>query len=333
MRAFGVWFVILSRFVGGVGSVVTPVHPSTRIVLGHQVNQFDTPFYCTLYVEFEDDAGTGLCGCVLIGEDQVLTAGHCVLRHDASAPTFVQKARSISVRLYGGMHPTDGALVRVNMSGVRTHPEFRAQDMFADVAILRVPGTRRIEALTHLVLNGDRHAWDMLTDWDRLSVIGVGLDRNQALSLGAPRAAHLSRRSCSNPVRYGNLRPWASEWQHNDICAGPFGPCDANERCSSSCNGDSGGPLYRRLSNGTIIVFGVVSRGTQDCGFNGNGGGRPGIYVPTDLHTEFVKKHNAYSGSRAHGTRTRNTLLRNSQKLFDGRQPRRRQTPEQTLGS
>jgi hypothetical protein len=135
-----------------------------------------------------------------------------------------------------------------------------------------------------------------------LAVVGVGLNRFQALSLGSPKIAYLSRRSCSNPVGYADLRPWGQRWAHDDICTGPFGPCDSDKRCADSCGGDSGGPVYAVADDGSVIIYGVVSRGAGQCGITGNSGGYPGINSPTDQHLAFIypnaQPHNNLSVTR-----------------------------------
>jgi hypothetical protein len=187
------------------------------------------------------------------------------------------------------MRPRDNRVVLLDVSTVRTPSTFRQFDLWDDVATIIIPGTWHILGKVDITLNRLRQNWDHLSSWDRLTVIGVGLDRNQALSLGAPKIAHLSRRTCVDPIGFGDLLPWDPWWVHNDICSGPFEACDIENRCADSCGGDSGGPLYRVSTNGSVVVYGVVSRGVEQCGSTGRFGGRPGIYAATDLHLPFIE--------------------------------------------
>lgn len=263
--------------------------PSPRVVLGVEVDQFTTHFYCTLYVEFEDDGGTAVCGCALIRDGVALTAAHCLSRADPTAPTYRQKPAAMYARLYGELNTSDGYLVRVDVGSVRVSQTYRFEDAYHDLAAFALPFSGKGYIFNNVTINTRRSAWDALTHWDRVHVVGVGLDRNEALSLGVPRETDLSRRSCSNPIGYGDLQAWDAVWYHDDICAGPFYPCEAGNVCADSCRGDSGGPLYQRLNNGTVIIYGVVSRGMEKCGVPGSLGGRPGIYTPLDTHRRFIE--------------------------------------------
>lgn len=277
----------------GASGFVHHTRPSARVIIGQNVDDHATiSFYCTLYVEFEDDAGTSICGCALIGDGRAVTAAHCVVRRDPSDPAYVEYASAAYARAYGPYARLEGTgIVRVDLRTFRLPRTFRNEDLHDDVAAFRVPGTDP----TDVVLNPTVAVWDALSSWDKLHVVGVGLDRNKALSLGAPREAHLSRRACADPVGFGDLLPWPASATRGDVCAGPFSPCDADERCADSCRGDSGGPLYRRESGGTIRVFALVSRGNHICGVTGERGGRPGIYAPTHVHHEFM--HNETSAN------------------------------------
>lgn len=266
-------------------AVVLHVRPSARVVLGVAADPFAVPFYCTLYSEYDDDSGTSVCGCVLLENDRALTAAHCVTRFDGR---YLRPASAMFLRLYGDMRTPDGELLRLDPESTRVAPGYQYHDLRDDVAVFTVPNTKVVTGVGGVRLNEDRARWEALTSWDKLQVVGVGLDENEALSLGAPRVADLSRRSCTNPVGFGNLLPWTKEVFHDDICAGPFSPCDADYRCADSCRGDSGGPLYATHSNGTVVVYGIVSRGSQTCGIAGEFDGRPGIYAAADRHVGFV---------------------------------------------
>lgn len=78
--------------------------------------------------------------------------------------------------------------------------------------------------------------------------------------------------------------------------------------------------MYRRESDGTILVFGLVSRGSQECGITGDRGGRPGIYAPMHTHREFAvnatstdsvgfQKYVGFRDADASGAKTMNALF------------------------
>ena len=278
-------FLGLALSTGVAEAVVLHVRPSARVILGLTADPSMIPFYCTLYSEYADDSGTSVCGCVLLENNKALTAAHCVLKYDEMG---MRRATALFVRTYGDMRPPGGELTRLDVASMRVAPGYQYHNLKDDVAVMTVPGTPVVVGVRGVRVNEMRSGWDGLTSWDKLHVVGVGLDRHDALSLGAPRVAALSRRSCTNPVGFGNLLPWSKEVYHDDICAGPFSPCDANYRCADSCKGDSGGPLYKLESNGTVTVYGIVSRGSVTCGVTGKFDGRPGIYAATDRHVDFI---------------------------------------------
>ena len=281
----------MRRFIGGAlglfsfiacvlgATAYERVYPSPRVILGREVDHFNVSFYCTLFVEFASDAGTSLCGCIVYSPGVVLTAGHCFQKgaDDADGKEFFSAAH---VRLYGQMHPVSAALTRVVNKRVFVHPGHSSVTLRNDIAVFHLPMESTTAPVT---VNRRAMNWEALGPTDRLNVVGIGrtetgtlsMEYNSAgkidpLSLGVPREASLSRRSCFNPVGYGQLKGWTPDAAYNDICAGPLNPCVAG-RCADSCSGDSGGPMYMRAQDspdGITKLFGIVSRGWK-CGIVG----------------------------------------------------------------
>lgn len=84
---------------------------------------------------------------------------------------------------------------------------------------------------------------------------------------------------------------WGSKIHDGDLCA--LGSCDDTEDngllCSDACRGDSGGLLVHMPfgPNRETEVFGVVSRGSVDCGSNPT---HPGIYTSFSQHAAFLRE-------------------------------------------
>jgi secreted trypsin-like serine protease len=277
------------------------VYPSPRVILGRAVDQFNVSFYCTLFVEFPSDAGTSLCGCVVFSPGVVLSAAHCFQKalDDYGGKEYFSSAH---VRLYGQMHPVSAALTRLDHSGVYVHPGHSSQTLQNDIAVFHLPMVSTTEVVK---LNERAESWEILGPTDRLNVVGIGrtetgdvsaaYDSQGALSMGLPRESQLSSRSCSEPSGFGSFQGWSWEAYGGDICAGPLNACTEG-RCADSCNGDSGGPLYRRAEDsplGVMTLFGVVSRGWE-CGVVG---GYPGIYAPIHKHLTFIQKARSLQAS------------------------------------
>jgi secreted trypsin-like serine protease len=297
--------LVLATVLDSGSAYVHHVRASPRIVIGEFVDRSTVPFYATLYVDFSDDAGTSICGCVLIGNQTVLTAAHCLVRTDEKNAAIVQYAKAMSVRLYGKIRNRVGESLRVDVNSAAVHPLYRGDTLVDDVASFRIPELANLDRDLGVLVNFDRERWETLTEWDKLAVVGVGLDRSGATySLGGPpKQTYLSRRNCLIPGNGpGHLLGWHLAAVQNDICAGPFNVCDNSGRCQDSCGGDSGGPLFQRLDDNSIVLYGVVSRGFalihQEpprviCGLSGDRGGHPGIYTPTDLHKFFIRNFTA----------------------------------------
>lgn len=91
---------------------------------------------------------------------------------------------------------------------------------------------------------------------------------------------------------HGSCRAaWGALTHDNDLCA--IGACEPtlgphDLLCRDSCRGDSGGLLVHMPSgpNGADVrVYGVVSRGSRDCGRHA---AHPGIYTSFERHAAFV---------------------------------------------
>ena len=211
------------------------------------------------------------------------TAAHCLVKDG-------EGFADARVRLYGSAFTVD--VLRLGPGGVAVHPEYDVGGHLAnDVAVFRISDPLDVDAPT---LNRERRAWDALTSWDRLTVVGVGKTSSEGpLSLGTPLPAHLSRRDCENPENYFGeaLVGWNLENHLEDLCAGPYEACrldGTSWTCADSCGGDSGGPLFAETEDGNVTLYGLVSRGSSECGARGPDGGRPGIYTPTDVHWSFL---------------------------------------------
>jgi len=125
------------------------------------------------------------------------------------------------VRLYGHMHPVSAALTRVVNKRVFVHPGHSSVTLRNDIAVFHLPMESTTAPVT---VNRRAMNWEALGPTDRLNVVGIGrtetgtlsMEYNSAgkidpLSLGVPREASLSRRSCFNPVGYGQLKGWTPD--------------------------------------------------------------------------------------------------------------------------
>jgi len=291
-----VFIVCIGVILGFCGKAVAldTWYPTPRVILGKEVSSFDVPFFCTLFVDFPSDAGTSLCGCVLIKPGVVLSAAHCFINLQS------ERFSSARIRLYGSMLESHPDVVTVRRDMVFVHPGYSVTNIANDVALFHAAEVTDAESI---VLNDSPGEWNRLGAQDKLSVVGIGKTESRENTfeydwelrriVGIPHVSALSRRDCEDPGSgYGALQGYSVRVHQNDICAGPFFPC-RDGLCADACGGDSGGPLYQTTADaraGNVTLFGIVSRGPKVCGEEY---GRPGIYSPIHKHHAFITKYSA----------------------------------------
>ena len=222
---------------------------SNRIVHGRIVDAEAYPSFVRIFSRFRS-TGENVCGGVLSGTREAITAAHCVLG-----------ARAIRLE-----HPASNS--QAWAYGYRLAVGHDSRTLRRDLAVLNL--SRDFVDASHFAV-ATAIPYDEF-DGIRADVVGYGTTEVGRLSTVLRKAelTGLSHAAC--------VSAWGSVNMHDDLCA--LGSC-ADASCSAvsdSCGGDSGGPVF--LSNTSQLV-GIVSRGASDCGDVQY----PGIYarIPGDL--------------------------------------------------
>jgi hypothetical protein len=210
-------------------------------------------------------SGGNFCTGTMIVRDLVLTAGHCIHRGD----TYKLVARG-----------PDRKPVFKDVAAIAIHPQFNLKTMLAhrataDVALLKLkaphsgyvaplfPPRPRVEV------------------GERFVVRGYGATvRGNGNSAGRLREATLI--AIGKP---GNLQLRLVD------------PATAGERAGlGACTGDSGAPVYQKMSSGYWGLYGVVSWSTAP-NFEDGCGGITGV-TPLELYRKWIEEQAGRMGSR-----------------------------------
>lgn len=130
-----------------------------KILGGESCNSEEIP---TVLIELETDDLSGICTGTLVGNDYILTAGHCT--------TDLTSAHVYSDR--GSQAVTSWI----------THPGFKGVNSQFDLALLKVPGFTKGTGTTPEQIGYDENVQIN----DQLSVIGYGVDENDNAGASLP---------------------------------------------------------------------------------------------------------------------------------------------------
>jgi secreted trypsin-like serine protease len=230
--------------------------PASAVVGGQRVAPAAVPWF----------ASFGGCGGTLVAPDRVLTAGHCVAHRELA------DLRNVKV----------GGVVR---QAVRfaMHPAWRhanGANIFDDVALVQldepVPGVAPVTLGGMLppkaaILGRGRSTPPVPAAGERLSFHQILRGATLRLIPDAQCARAFRHRKSSGGERFDPARM---------LCAIDV---DGRAPLSSTCNGDSGGPLYAG-TRAAPIVLGVVSWGGSRCGADH----LPSVFADVARYRDFV---------------------------------------------
>ncbi|XP_048672236.1 chymotrypsin-C-like isoform X3 [Marmota marmota marmota] len=234
---------VLATLLACASSCGVPSFPpnlSARVVGGDNAVPHSWPWQISLQY-LKDDTWRHTCGGTLISSNFVLTAAHCI-------------SNTLTYRVAVGKNDLtvdeEGSLF-VGVDTIYVHEKWNSFLVRNDIALIKLAepvelsDTIQVACLPEKdsVLPQDYPCF--VTGWGRLWTNGASPDiLQQGLLLVVDYA------TCSSASW------WGSSVKTTMVCAGGDG-------VTSSCNGDSGGPLNCRAADGKWQVHGVVSFGSS----------------------------------------------------------------------
>uniref|UniRef100_A0A8C9WH59 Elastase 3 like n=1 Tax=Scleropages formosus TaxID=113540 RepID=A0A8C9WH59_SCLFO len=215
-----------------------PIEPSiTRVVNGVDARPYSWPWQISLQVQ-SFDGWRHICGGSLIATNWVLTAAHCITRQ--TYRVYVGKY-NLDVE-EPGSHAITPQKIIVNK---KWNPSLGT--LGNDIALIKL--SEHVTLSKHIQLTCIPSAGSILpndypcyiTGWGRLSTNGPIAKKLQQGLLPV-----VDNTICSQPDW------WGHSVRNTMVCAGGNG-------IVAGCNGDSGGPLNCKSTNGVWEVHGIAS--------------------------------------------------------------------------
>ncbi|XP_041355518.1 fibrinolytic enzyme, isozyme C-like [Gigantopelta aegis] len=211
--------------------------PTNHIIGGSPANIADYPYQCSLRY-----SGSHTCGCVIVSENKILTAAHCVDGRTTS---------SFSVYA-GSTSRTTGGVLR-SVSSMKVHENYNdGSATFAnDVAVIFLSGefdfeNPNIQKAILAKSDDPDYAGDdcILTGWGRTSSSNTLPD-----GLMKVTSTRLSRADCQSAMSGIS----GVDIQNMHLCVMTAG------KDGGSCNGDSGGPMQCGGKIAGVTSWGISS--------------------------------------------------------------------------
>ncbi|XP_050344604.1 transmembrane protease serine 9-like, partial [Nymphalis io] len=240
-----------------------------RIVGGVVAPPNAHPYLAGLLVTFYNHPGTSACGSSLISADRLVTAAHC---WDVPGSLFVRQFLVV----LGSQFLFSGG-TRIPTSNVVIHPEWNAQFLRNDVAIIYLPYRVSFSSAIQPIALPHNNLWDSFVA-ETATAAGYGKtnDAQTGVSVNSV-VSHVNLRVIS-VQQCRNVFGW-NFVQESTLCTDGFGGIGI-------CGGDSGGPLVVNR-NGQNILVGISSFVAQaGCQL-----GHPSAFARVTSFYDFIMQH------------------------------------------
>lgn len=242
------------------------------IVNGKRARKGQFPYQAALVFTGYANAYDGqYCAATLIDPQWVLTAGHCVLK--AMQPGDIQVVLDIVKLSDGGR--------RYDLASVCRHPQYKVVGGHSenDLALLKL--ATRVPDLTPIG-TPDGKVESTVLQFSRNATISGWGDTGSGDHAGSDNLLFGTVSVIENRICNKNYPP--GQILDGMVCT--------TEKLTSTCHGDSGGPLIVRTREGMEYIEGVTSWGDKDCAQ-----GNPSVYTRVPTYSEWIQTNIASTPS------------------------------------
>ncbi|KAL7728084.1 hypothetical protein ACLKA6_002231 [Drosophila palustris] len=255
----------------------TPKYASDRVVGGQEIAPDEFSWLASLEYALREGI-SGICGGTVINSLYVLTAAHCVIGRrveEVGGLTAVKLGDFRNGQKCDYGTSTCEHFQRIGVEKIIVHRNYLVDDrarMLNDISLVRL--NKRIQftdTLKPICLPfGSNSHIEEPTAGTWLTVSGWGLTSSPNDSV--------AKRAVSIPLWTTSRCLSDTRRDESQICCGMSG--------KGSCNGDSGGPLMNEFENKRMVLEGIVSYGTRDCGTS-----FPGVFTRVRSFGDWIESN------------------------------------------
>jgi len=267
-----------------LGAAAGAQEASPRIIGGDDASQNEWPWMVQVNVRFRDTGSGGLCGGILLSQDWVVTAAHCLV---SDLGNVVSRN---DVEVLVGSVSLDGG-TSYNIDGFGIPSNYNPDNFNNDIAILRLANAGPALSNWPSIVGSDQLTELELAPFaqrdEALTATGWGVtSRNQVEPQPADRLQevaldYIQTGSCKNA--WGNGFNTATM-----VCAAELNPVQGRDQ--DTCSGDSGGPLFIGDDIDPYVI-GLTSFGQPQCA-----GNLPTVYTSVLSQVSFVEEVTTEAG-------------------------------------
>ncbi|XP_049547582.1 brachyurin-like [Anopheles darlingi] len=247
--------------------------PAKRIIGGSEAYPGQFPYQVALLSSFPQ--GTGLCGGTVLTNNFILTAAHCVVGSD-------RELALNGIAILGAHDRTEEEesqqRIEFSQSCISAHSRYNSHTIRNDIATVQLPipavFNDRVQPIA-LPARSDH------SDFAGLQGIASGFGRTSDYNTEPSPVLLFTTNPILSNAKCNEF--WSTDLvSEQNICLSPAGG-------TSSCNGDSGGPLAVVLEGHSVQVGITSFVSAQGCA-----SGFPPVWVRVSYYRDWIEEHSDY---------------------------------------